>query len=496
MKKMKSLVATILLLLFGINSFSQNTEFSKSNNGLIYSDNTVKQLKFIVDSLNLKFKVCEFDKIYLSKPQAKAHYVSLEDTLVKEAKKDIEANISFDDFIKKYIQTEVDKDLVIIKFKYKNYKKKEVVELSSLEFNDNHGYEFNFYENLEIYDESLKGKWVFRYHEKSEYSKESIDAFYFTEDFTQQPIPERYARMIQYSDCMVDTTAHVFYEKAEKGGVRFSNKEPLKSKNFIDYINKATNRPEYNTEFNEESYQIFSEKYKLWDSLRLKRVDSLRVIDEKFDVLLGKAVQEVLKKGGSNDELEEYVALYYSPKTALELKRNRIVIGGCSQDNSPRIHAVNIAKLAAETINWEIFLRSHLDIMNDRFDRVSDGSYAWGRRKTYIKELEVLDINVLDLLLGISLRVENPSKNHYYGSIGRIGRALSETEKANEIETKMLEMIVDNQLDDYNRILMYYLFLNYNHNLENEEKQTVNKKKLIEAVNKLPEYLVTKIVEE
>lgn len=90
-------------------------------------------------------------------------------------------------------------------------------------------------------------------------------------------------------------------------------------------------------------------------------------------------------------DFEEYVSCYKSPKVALELKRSRIVVGGCSQDMSPRVHAMNIALLSAETINWEIFLRSHLDIMNDNFERMSDGSYAWAGRKTYIKELEVLD---------------------------------------------------------------------------------------------------------
>ena len=49
-------------------------------------------------------------------------------------------------------------------------------------------------------------------------------------------------------------------------------------------------------------------------------------------------------------------------------------------DNSPRIHALNIAKLSAETINWEVFLRAHLDIMKDKFERMSDGSYAFGGR--------------------------------------------------------------------------------------------------------------------
>ena len=126
------------------------------------------------------------------------------------------------------------------------------------------------------------------------------------------------------------------------------------------------------------------------------------------------------------------------------------------------MHAVNIAQLAAETTNWEVFLKAHLDIMNDRFERMSDGNYAWGRRKTYLKELEELNINTLNLLIGISLRTENNATNHYYGSISRVGRAFSDSKNKEEIENEILSMIKDPELDNYNRIISYYLFLNYN----------------------------------
>ena len=158
-------------------------------------------------------------------------------------------------------------------------------------------------------------------------------------------------------------------------------------------------------------------------------------------------------------------------------------------DRSPRYHALAIAELAGETASWEIFLRSHLDIMNDRFERVSDGSYAWAARETYIKELEELDINVPDLLLGISLRVENPSENHYFGSINRIGRSLAEARDRKDIETVILNMIKDDELDDYNRALLYWLFRNYNHNLTDEAEQAQNNQRLAQAVAFMPDYL-------
>jgi hypothetical protein len=162
-------------------------------------------------------------------------------------------------------------------------------------------------------------------------------------------------------------------------------------------------------------------------------------------------------------------------------------------DESPRWHAMGIAMLAAETANWQVFLRAHLDIMNDRFDRVSDGSYAWGARKTYIKEIEDLDIDVQDLMLGISLRMANPSGNHYFGSIGRLGRAFAETKNRPALEQELLSMIEDNRLDAYNRLLMHYLFLNYTYYLRQKEDRIACLQKLEAADKSLPLCLSSRI---
>jgi hypothetical protein len=175
------------------------------------------------------------------------------------------------------------------------------------------------------------------------------------------------------------------------------------------------------------------------------------------------------------------------------MKRNRIVVGQCSQDDGPRIHAMNIAVLSAESTSWEVFLRAHLDIMNNRFERASDGSYAWGRRNTYIREIEELDIDMQELLLGISLRISNPSENHYYGSIGRLGRALSETTNRRQLEETILAMIQDEKLDDYNRLLMHYLFLNYTYYLPEKKDRERNLQELEQADKTLPVYLRSKI---
>ena len=124
--------------------------------------------------------------------------------------------------------------------------------------------------------------------------------------------------------------------------------------------------------------------------------------------------------------------------------RHRRVMGRCSQDPAPRLHARDIALMAAETNSWNIFLRAHLDIMNDRFERGSDGSYAYGMRKTYLKELEMLNLDIVDLMIGLSLRAGNTAENHYTGTIWRLGWALTESKDSSLFEQKAKQLLQDN----------------------------------------------------
>ncbi len=509
-----------------MNLNAQNTEFKVYDNGLIYSEKSVSKLKHIVDSLNLKFKVCEFNKTFLSCAQTKANFVRLEKKDALSAKKDLENNISYLEFKAKYHKAHFEENLVVLKSHYTNYDKAESVDFSSLQLGKTQNEVITANQkNIDSYKNNFKGKWVFEFQEKTEYSKESLSAFYFIEEFKTKPISDKYARLIQYSDCLVDTTAQIFYDEAKDSGVRYIDTLPDKIQKFKKHVGKILNRPDFSNEkfeiifgFNkmdfdgkskkmtkkdiadkelvQKEYEIYRKKLGEWESLRLTRLDSLKDADPNFSIMLNDALAEAKINKSSDDEFEECVGRYVSKEEELELKRNRRVIGGCSMDSSPRIHALNIAMLSAETIKWEIFLRSHLNIMNDRFDRASDGSYAQKERNTYIKEIEILDINVLDLILGISLRIENPSKNHYFSSINRVGRALSESSNPELVEKSILDMISDNDLDDYNRILMYYLFDNYNYNLVDEKAKNLNKSKLQVAVATMPDYISSRIIIE
>lgn len=409
---MKNITTLIIGLFCTISAYCQNGEFKVYPNGLIYSEQTMSKLGHIVDSLNLKYKNCNFNTVFYSKSQTVGHLVKLKEGTIKAAKKDMESHIPLDDFLEKYPQASIDKNVLITKSKYKNYQKQDRVEFEHFNLKSNYGFSI-ISEDMSLYQKDFSNKWLFEYHEKTEYSEEAITAFYFPTKFNSAPIPQKYAQMIGYSDCLIDTTTTKFKDDLNDGWVEL---------------------PEN------------------WTSL------------------------SETKKANLLDEM-----------------RSTRVVGYCSQDGRPREHAIHIALLSAETYNWEVFLKSHLDIMNDRFERMSDGSYAWEQRNTYIKELEELNINVTDLILGISFRIENPASNHYYGSIGRVGRALSETENRNEIEKEILSTIADTELDYYNRLIFYFLFKNYNHYIEDETLKKENNEKLATAAATLPDYFSNRL---
>lgn len=404
----------ILCLFCFIHSFSQDNEFTIYPNGLIYSEATMKKLTQIVDSLNLRYKTCDFNKSFHSNSQTVGHLVRLSKGDLKAAKEDMDRGISPEDFLVKYPMATIEKQVLITKTQYKDYNEKEVISIRH--FNLNSDYGFSITKNdLSFRTREMKNTWLYEYNKSSGKSEGFLYAFYFPNSFKSIHLPGRYSQMIGYADCLIDTTTTKL---------------------------KAEIESDWGWEELPENWQSLSE--------------------DKKDELLDKM-------------------------------RSTRVMGMCSQDSRPRTHAVNIALLSAETANWEVFLKAHLDIMNDRFERMSDGNYAWAKRNTYIKELEELNINVSDLILGILFRIENPSKNHYYGSISRVGRALSETTNKEEIEDVILKTIADPELDDYNRILFYFLFLNYSDWLQNADAKKQSEEKLNMVVQTLPNYLREKI---
>ncbi|QIL75490.1 hypothetical protein [Hymenobacter sp. HDW8] len=477
-------------------------EFGQAMNGLIYSPQTMRQLRHIVDSLNLRHKVCDARPVYRSQCQGQAHYVRLDEGNFKQARQALEQGITPEAFAVRFPKATIAKNLLVVCYEDEeeisdadtgdDRKRSNVTVYRSIPFNDEGDYTLRI-SGANRNQAAKGGRWVIDHQSQTAYSDQYVEGFYFTTELTQSTLPVQYASMVQYADCLIDTTTQIYFDSAKRTGRRYQAESTKAQEFFMSYVHQQTQRPsiDYNEKMTEAQREARWRAYYEWDSLRLNKVDALAKAP-KFRALLAQAVTDTNSRGATTDEFEEYVARYYSPKKALEFKRSRIVVGGCSQDDSPRYHALNIAQLSAETVNWETFLRAHLDIMNDRFERSSDGSYAWAARKTYLRELEELDIDVPNLMLGITLRIDKPSRNHYFGSLGRLGRALAETQQPRELEQRLLDIVADPALDTYNRVLAYYLFLNYNNYLENEQLKKQNVVRLNEAVQKLPSYLVAR----
>lgn len=177
----------------------------------------MNQLTFIVDSLNLKFKRCDLTRPYYAKSQAIGSICRLRKGNIKRALKDMAGNISFEDFLKKHKNAEADYRMLIVKYRYKeSYSDKWVVEFSGETMTAYGEYEIRIEDDPGYYDRPLQGKWIVKHYDKDEYTEESLVAFYITTEFESQKIPEKYARMILYSDCVIDTTADIFTERQKE----------------------------------------------------------------------------------------------------------------------------------------------------------------------------------------------------------------------------------------------------------------------------------------
>jgi len=476
----------LLVCYFFVCQVYSQGEFKEYDNGLIYSPTAISKLSEIVGDKNEEFRTCDITKNFTSTLQTKGYVFKVGKAYRGMLKRDIKNNISLEAFISKY-KTDKTPLSLIVKSEYIDYRKKKYVRI------DEYPGEGSIHILEDHWADAQFGSWVVDFTRK-----DRLKVIYIADGFKSAELPDRYKRMVQYSECLIDSTATVFKEKASRNRYGIGEIDTIslqKQKQFFKFVDnkikiKKPEYDEYKLKNGENDFRKYHKAYQAYESKKKEHIVTYLCEDAQFLKLLNEVYEEALEHRNSTYEIETYVATYLSKAKALELKRNRVVVGNCSMDNSPRLHAMDISQLSAESYNWDVFLRAHLNIMNDRFERVSDGSYAWQQRHTYIKELEVLNINVPDLLLGMSLRVSNPSKNHYYGNISRLGRAIAESENLTTFEDMIIKAIGDPTLDDYNRLLMYYLYGNLRYHLDKNAGLEFDRTLLKDKEELLPKYLI------
>src|SRR5688572_2119771 len=188
----KTMRCFYLLVFVSWHCYGQYNEFTTYSNGLIYDEATMNKLGSIVDSLNLKFRSCDLAHPYYAYPQGMASLVEIPN---KTVLKMIEDGISFPTFAAKYPANVKRRDLWIIKKRYENYQGKKLIEYSGLP--QGMGSE----PSVTVTDKKSNDKtsgWIV---------DEDGERALYIENLEVHELPFDYARLVQYVDCLIDTTA-------------------------------------------------------------------------------------------------------------------------------------------------------------------------------------------------------------------------------------------------------------------------------------------------
>jgi len=435
---------------------------------LLYSKSDMDQLKKTADSLNLQYLACVPNPVYYSLPQTEGIAVTLRNVSRKN-KPVLEALMEKGATLQEIRAANVGSieesahGLIAYNIVYSHRLKKRVTIIYSGDANR--------FRTREL-DEQITPSDKWTYDTTGSDDQYTFTAWLPDRPFSRMQLTGEYASMIQYVDCMMDTSTSVMlYDEQEAGATNQSMKK------LVTYMLLKNPRT---AELRDEPSLLYSDVTYLYQDLKTSA---------KARKLLDDAIKEAIAKRIGDESLEELAAGRYSKDTILLLKRIRQVIGYCSRDNSPQEHARSIAILASQTHQWPVFIRSHLDIMNDRFLRNSDASYGEAMRGTHLRELELLDIPSQRLLLGSVFRVSDVPDGHYLGNISRLGRAFTESAHAADFEKQVQSCMRDNTLDPFNRCLFFMLYTNYCYQQQDETVMSGKIAALKADAANYPEYI-------
>tara|TARA_R110002111_G_C5978278_1_gene370883 strand:- start:878 stop:2077 length:1200 start_codon:yes stop_codon:yes gene_type:complete len=380
----------------------------------IISESDIPKLDSIINDLEGNYNQSETPNFY-SLPQTTATYFEI---ITKEPNNflaELKKSENIGQLQNKFKGLQVDKDLLIIKNDYLNYKNEKKLQIKSFEIGksqrhiiDSQNYEIEIFlnekQNNRIYFSSYQEKW-------SEHKESTIiKGFYLNNEFNSVAIPKRFSYWINYTDIIVKPETSIFYDNDDKSNDFKPYKRTIID-SLVNYYELKTNKPIYRKE---QDYIARRNELNEWQSKKEKFADSLYNNDSNFKNLLLEALDYAEKNKVSNGDLEDFTAQLISEKRALELMRQNIQVGTCSFDNGPIVQQKRIASLASKTHNWNVFIKSFLNIMNDNVSRNANSNIASNARKTYIEELAKLDMDIDKILLGSNFRIDDTIQTHYF----------------------------------------------------------------------------------
>ncbi|RYY98026.1 MAG: hypothetical protein EOO11_09240 [Chitinophagaceae bacterium] len=429
-----------LLLLAGPNPLLAHRppEFGAGPDELLYPGSTLFKLR-VLAAFRLWWKeLLEPPKPYRSRPQARGRYFYLSGWKAASAPRDMDRHILYRDFVAKYGKSSP--EMLVVKERYQDAEGRLSSMIAVVDLDSDIGLRMDGRPGA--YDSAGKGSWC--YVEEPYPGGKDIRAIYVTTDFSTQPLPERYGYMLRYTDRLTDSSEALFRPGARPVVDAFPEPpvEDSATRRFLDYAHAATGA----------GYRAGYYRVTLLEA-EVCTLRALRLRDPEFNRLLHAGMAEALGDGFPSAEFQAYAEVLVSPVAALELKRRCVLKGSCSRSQGPRAHVYAIAQLAGRASRLPVFLRAHLELLNDHFFRESDNSIAFEERGTYEGELDRQGIRSIDLLLGTLLRTEDPGAHRVQGNGYRIGEVLAYMPGEPFWTGRLAEMWGDPELDEYNRVL-------------------------------------------
>ena len=447
----------------------------------IIDKKSIPKLNSIIKSLEKEYNKSE-KPIYKSFPQTTSSYFKIKTKNPNMFLLELKKSKNLKQLENKFPGLQLDKNLLTIKNIHFNYKNEKKIEIKSFEIGNNQSHSIAI-----KFNDSLDQKHI-RYFYYSHMNKKeqitTIRGFYLNEEFKSIPIPNIYSDWIHYTDIIIKPETTIFYDTNEKfSGLRGYTKTIIDS--LIGYYETKTNKPPYRKE---QDFIARREELEKWQLDKQKYCDSLFKSDKHFKKLLIEALLYAEKNKVSNGDLEDFTAQLISKKRALELIRQHRQVGSCSFDNSPIIQQKRIASLAAQTENWEVFINSFLNVMNDNVSRIANSNIATNTRKTYINELTRLDLNIDNVLLGSNLRVKDTIKKHYFSKGSKIAKAYANLNPKNQhyFEKIIIDIISDKSIDAFNKLHFYNTYKNYQYFIRDSIKKNEIKNNIEKLVPLLP----------
>ncbi len=467
--------------LFFYQSFAQSVSFQKDSS--FYPPATRAKMRLISDSLHKNHNFYDSKKQYWAESQAIGHWVTM-DTLAQEAYEFLKTQPSFDAFIKKFPFAKVDKNQVVMRT-LNNWGDKKEIKFYALP-NTPSGHHVAIPFDATIYHGSLKGKWLAEILEAHQYRpNDELEAFFIEKPFEKRVIPNKYVQFIQYVDMLVDTNTNLYLTK---------NAMMTHDTSSLPYRMAL-----YRLAFPKLNLMFYSNKdmplgYNCCEDSSYFFIDKISKTKEFIDLLV-KASDEAIIKQAPSATLETMTLKYLSPKKVLRLKRLREVNTGCGNDNDPRFHYLSIAQIAGEVGDWNVFMCAHTTLLSYPFDGMRYDKIS----SVYTSELDSININVPNFLMGAFIKFDDPSNKHfslsdYYYFTG----SKFYTKHYKVIENMLCDAIADKELDDYNRFFCYALFNSFIDFQQNKIPIEKSKKVLLEKQREkvrltLPSYLASKV---